>query len=244
MKIALETIPLWDALKENTECPICSLMKKAEEDSVRYYLSSAIMTSEVRIKTNTFGFCPHHYTLLSEEGNPQSLALTMDTYYGENERLLKKDFEAIENSGNEKALRKAVEKFKKDALSRERGCLICTKMKDRLYRYTYTLVSLAIKDKEFREAFFSSKGLCLHHTLITSDTAKDVIGKGEYMLFQKKLFALLSSSLARVREDDWWMTQKYKSENIDKPWRGSEDAHKRAVFKLIGEARVIDPLKE
>ena len=38
------------------------------------------------------------------------------------------------------------------------------------------------------------------------------------------------------------MTQKYKGENYDKPWNGCEDAHKRAVLKLIGEANVIDPL--
>ena len=47
----------------------------------------------------------------------------------------------------------------------------------------------------------------------------------------------------RVQKDDWWMTQKYKSENKDKPWNGAEDAHKRAVEKLVGKVRVIDPAK-
>ena len=31
MKEVLETIPVWDALKEDTECPICSLMKNTYE---------------------------------------------------------------------------------------------------------------------------------------------------------------------------------------------------------------------
>ena len=30
--------------------------------------------------------------------------------------------------------------------------------------------------------------------------------------------------------------------NKDKPWNGCEDAQKRAVYKLVGEADVIDPL--
>ena len=56
MKIQLETIPVWDGLKSGSECFICSLMKEAESDSIRYYLSSAIMTPEVRVETNTHGF--------------------------------------------------------------------------------------------------------------------------------------------------------------------------------------------
>ena len=39
------------------------------------------------------------------------------------------------------------------------------------------------------------------------------------------------------------MTQKYKSENKDKPWNGAEDAHRRAVEKVVGKARVLDPVK-
>ncbi len=244
MKIVLETIPLWDALKENTECPICTLMKKAEEDSIKYYLSSAIMTSEVRIETNTYGFCPHHYTLLTERGNPQSLALTMDTYYRENEKCFRKGFDEIAGARKEKEIRKALDKLERIARERESGCLICSKMDERLYRYAYTLASLSKSDVEFRKAFLSSKGLCLHHTFVVSRIASDAVKGGDYISFQKDLFSLLEQNLERVREDDVWMTQKYKSENKDKPWNGAEDAHKRAVFKLIGEGRVIDPVRK
>ena len=87
MKIQLETIPVWDGVKEGSECFICTLMKKAEEDGIRYYLSSAVMTPEVRVEMNRHGFCPHHSALLAEAGKPQSLALAMDTYYEENKRV-------------------------------------------------------------------------------------------------------------------------------------------------------------
>ena len=56
MKIVLETIPVWDAFKKETECPICLLMEEAEKDGVSYYLSSAIMTPEVRLKPMTKAF--------------------------------------------------------------------------------------------------------------------------------------------------------------------------------------------
>lgn len=244
MKVVLETIPLWDALRKDTECPICSLMKEAEEDSIRYYLSSAIMTSEVRMETNTYGFCPRHYSLLTEHGNPQSLALMMDTYYGENEKCFRKGFDDIAGARKEKDLRKAIGRLEETARERERGCLICSKMEDRLYRYAYTLASLCNTDMEFRRTFLSSKGLCLHHTFIVSNIAFEALDKDGNIRFQKDLFQLLRTSLERVRKDDEWMTQKYKSENRDKPWNGAEDAQRRAVFKLIGEGRVIDPVRK
>ena len=242
MKVVLETIPLWDALREDSECPLCSLMKKAEEDSVSYYLSSAIMTPEVRVETNTKGFCPKHFYLLVSKNKPQSLSLMMDTYYGENEKQFKKGFSLIEKAKSKRDSQKAIEVFSNEVKEREKGCLICSRMNDRLYRYAFTLASLFVQDDEFKKAFLNSKGLCLHHTLIESKIAWDALDKDECVLFQKSLFALLEKNLERVRKDDWWMTQKYKGENYDKPWNGCEDAHKRAVLKLIGEANVIDPL--
>jgi len=49
-------------------------------------------------------------------------------------------------------------------------------------------------------------------------------------------------NLDRIANDVHWMTQKYKSENMDKPWNGCEDAHKRGVDKMTGRHRVIDPV--
>ncbi len=242
MKTELETIPVWDALRENGECLICSLMKKAEEDALGYYLSSAIMTPEVRVKTNKYGFCPHHWVLLTERGNAQSLALILDTYYGENENAFRKGFSDMAKAGNPRQCGKAAGVLRKAAEEREKGCLVCAMMADRLYRYSFTLSSLFASDEEFRSSFTGSKGLCLHHTLIVSSTAHDALSGESFTLFQKELFALLERNLRRVRKDDWWMTQKYKSENAQKPWNGCEDAHRRAALKLTGEGRVIDPV--
>lgn len=244
MKTVLETIPLQDALKADTECPICTLMKEAERDSINYYLSSAIMTPQVRVETNRYGFCPYHAVLLSESGKAQSLALVMDTYYGENEEHFKKGFADIASSSSPRQVDKAVSKLRREAEEREKGCLVCSRMNDRLYRYSFTLASLYEIDEEFRASFLSSKGLCLHHTFIVSDTARDALKGESYTSFQKDLFRLLEENLKRVRRDDWWMTQKYKSENHDKPWNGAEDAHRRAVLKLVGSARVIDSVRK
>lgn len=244
MRIVLETIPVWDALKKNEECPLCALMKEAERDATRYYLSSAIMTPEVRVETNRYGFCPHHSLLLAEGGNPQSLALTMDTYYGENETYFAPHFTAIKKASSARKVQKAIEGLREASQEREKGCLICTRMNDRLYRYSFTISALFQQDPDFKKAFSESKGLCLHHALKVAEIAPDALSGDDLLAFQQALFDNLERNMKRVRQDDWWMTQKYKSENADKPWNGCEDAQKRAVKKLVGEARVLDPLKD
>lgn len=243
MKIVLETIPVWDGLNSNSECFLCSLMKEAERDALGYYLSSAVMTPEVRVETNTYGFCSDHMRQMALANKPQVLALIMDTYYEENKKSFKPDLEKIVSARKSKQAEKAIEAFKASVSSRAKGCLVCSKMDDRLYRYCFTVAALFEEDKDFNKALKESKGFCLHHTLELARIAPDAISGDVLLDFYKTIFSLLDSNLDRVQHDDWWTTQKYKSENKDKPWNGCEDAHKRAVYKLVGEAPVIDPVK-
>lgn len=244
MKIVLETIPVWDGLKEDSECFLCSLMKRAESDAIGYYLSSAVMTPEVRVETNTYGFCPHHMRKLAEANKPQVLALIMDTYYDENKKSFNPAFDKIASAKKAKQAEKAIKEFVDAYNDREKGCLVCTRMNDRLYRYCFTIAALFEQDADFRKALSLSKGFCVHHTLELARVASDAISGDSLLEFYKTIFSLLERNLERVQKDDWWMTQKYKSENKDKPWNGCEDAQKRAVYKLVGEADVIDPLKD
>ncbi len=244
LQLQLETIPVWDGVKEGSECFLCSLMKKAEEDGVRYYLSSAVMTPEVRVEMNKHGFCPHHSAMLAESGKPQSLALAMDTYYDENKKVFQPHISRILEAGNARKAMKAAEGLFEAAHEREKGCLICSRMDERLLRYCYTVASLWSTDQDFRTALESSKGFCLHHTEALIHTAAEALSGDDLMGFCKSMAELLQKNLDRVQHDDWWMTQKYKSENKDKPWNGAEDAQKRAVYKLIGEGRVIDPVRK
>lgn len=244
MKIQLETIPVWDGLKEGSECFLCSLMKEAEADGVRYYLSSAIMTPEVRVETNKHGFCKKHFAMLAEGNKAQSLGLVMDTYYEENKKSFIPSMENILSAGNPRKAEKAFSSLFKAYGERMNGCLICSRMNDRLIRYAYTVAALFEEDADFKAELKKSKGFCMHHTKVLVEIAPEAL-KGDVLLeYYKTLALLLKDNMDRVQADDYYLTQKYKSENKDKPWNGCEDAAKRAVYKLIGEAEVIDPLKK
>ena len=87
-----------------------------------------------------------------------------------------------------------------------------------------------------------SKGFCVHHTEALLRIAKEALSGDDLLAYYQDIFSLMEKNIDRVQHDDWWMTQKYKSENKDKPWNGCEDAQKRAVYKLVGEGQVIDPV--
>ncbi len=243
MKVQLETIPVWDGVRSGDECFLCSLMREAEEDGVRYYLSSAIMTPEVRVTTNDHGFCTKHFSLLAEANKAQSLGLVMDTYYQKNAETFDELLDKVSSSSSPRKAQKLFSSFFDSYHEREEGCLICSRMKDRLDRYTFTVASLYGEDPEFRQALENSKGFCIHHTEALFKMAPEALSGDVLVSFYKTLASLLKTNLERVRQDDWWLTQKYKSENRDKPWNGCEDAAKRAVYKFTGQARVVDPVK-
>ncbi|MDD2405522.1 MAG: DUF6062 family protein [Sphaerochaetaceae bacterium] len=242
MKYELETIPVWDAIKDDKECFLCTLMKQSEQDAVSYYLGSSVMHPETRVSINKTGFCPSHWTMLAQSGAPQSLALIIHTYLGQTKKELEKVFSMLGPTKEGKKTQSVLQKIAQVVRHREEGCLICSQMEKRLLRYTYTTVQLWKDDHDFRLAFETSKGVCLHHMQSLFSMASETLGPLQAKAFSVALTHLTALNLQRLEDDVLWMTQKYKAENIEKSWNGCEDAHKRAVMKLVGESRLIDPL--
>lgn len=242
-KYKLETIPVWDALESDCECFLCSLMKEAEQHGVDFYLGSSVMNPETRVKVNEHGFCHHHFQMLSEARKAQGLALICDTYLEESMRKLKKAFDNLQNVNPGRKCNNAVKQFSQDLKDREKGCLICTQMEKRLDRYIYTIIYMTKNEPNFKDALSKSKGFCIHHFNTLINNAVDVLGSKDGAEFIKFLTEVELKSLERIACDVLWLTQKYKSENHDKPFNGCEDAHKRTVSKMIGDYRIIDPIK-
>ncbi|MBR1920074.1 MAG: hypothetical protein IJ831_10675 [Spirochaetales bacterium] len=240
MKEVLETIPVWDGIRSDSECFICDLMKRAEEDSLRYYLGPAVMVPEIRVQINRTGFCGKHFLDLAAMNKAQPLSLVLDTYYEESKGLFRPLFEKVASSGSARKAQKNFEKLEEAILEREKGCLVCEHMEKRLDRYCSTVAALFGTDAEFRTALSNSKGFCTHHTIQLVHYAPSVI-KGETLAeFIRLVSALLERNLERVQKDVLWMSQKYKSENKDKSWNGCEDAHHRGTEKIVGVGRLID----
>ncbi len=239
MKYKLETIPVWDALHENTECLICYLMDKAEQRFIDYYLGSSVMNPETRVKVNSTGFCPEHYADLARAEKPQPMSLVAHTHLLETVEKIKPILEKLGNTESARKTKKQVAEIRRVLQERDKGCLICESMKTTLKRYAFTLVHLLGNDDEFRSAFSVSKSICLHHLPAVLEMAGEALSIKQQRDFFKEILANVEDSLANSIDDVHWMTQMYKSENRGKEWKGCQDAHKRAVLREIGKGRIL-----
>jgi len=238
MKFELETIPIWDSLNEDSECLICSLMEKAEEDSLKYFLGSSVMNPETRVQVNKVGFCSHHLDLLAKTNKSHSLAVIERSYMEKTLETLEKNFTKLEKANKGQKVNKEILELNNTIDNRLKGCLICNKMQDRLNRYSYTVCALWKQDSEFRKALEASKGFCLVHLKSILTISKECLNPIEQKEFAESMICLERKNLNRINEELIWMTQKYKAENIDKPWKNSADSHKRLIYKLIGKGEI------
>ena len=75
MKYQIDTVPVWDAYKENGECPLCGIKRRTERQELSYFLGESVMEPDQRIEVNAKYFCSDHLKQLHAEGNHLGLAL-------------------------------------------------------------------------------------------------------------------------------------------------------------------------
>ena len=80
MRENIATIPLIDAFKADGECPFCHLEREAEQHAISFILGSAYMEDDIREKTDTTGFCRHHFKMMYDYGNRLGNALILSTH--------------------------------------------------------------------------------------------------------------------------------------------------------------------
>lgn len=241
MKYQLETIPLWDSVEKHPDgCPLCTLMEKAEDRHVSYYLGSSVMEPSVRVRVNDEGFCPDHFRSLHQAAKPQPLALIMHTIIQQTISDLDQDLERLSR------VPERAGRTERDTISRivERisglgdSCLICADMRSTLARYTYTFVHLIVHDDDYRRAYENSAGVCLEHAAEVFRMASQEFSAGERSILCGAVADKLRLDLDSTEKRVLWMTQKYKAEHREASWQGCEQAQVEAIDRIIGKGRV------
>lgn len=239
MKYKLETIPLWDAIEdEGAGCPFCLLMTQKEQRTLDYYLGSSVMNPETRVKVNSVGFCPDHYQAMSERSRPQALALIAHTHLEESSKGLSPILSRLSKARSRRKASSLIRELSSYLSSRESGCLVCSSMTESLQRYLFTFVHLWDTDRNFLSAIEASNGICLHHLQPLLAMALEVLDASRAVEFYEMIEKNITRWIQITSDEVHWMTQMYKSENSDKDWNGCEQAHRRAVDREVGRARV------
>ena len=247
MRYHIDTIPVWDAVKLQGECPLCALRRKIELADVDRCLGGSVMEPDTRVRVNEKGYCQRHHMLLFAQQNKLGHALMTHTHLKETESRAQKIFDsavagaqagagaplmkrALKKDGSREALKEAA-----DALDKLTGtCILCESIEDNMNRYAYTMLHLYDKDASFRKAFEESKGVCLKDAALLLRMASDTLDAKKQADFAMTLQKLMHENLSRVEGELEWFTLKFDYRNSDKPWNNSRDALERAVTKLRG----------
>ncbi|MBQ7455192.1 MAG: hypothetical protein IJS53_02005 [Clostridia bacterium] len=238
MRYHIDTIPVWDAVRENGECPLCSLRRKEEARSVENALGGSVMEPEARVRVNEKGFCARHHALLYARQNRLGHALMTHTHLLETQKRVHRIFQKANGDaprrlfgkGNPSPLLAAADAL--DVLTA--SCALCEEIDAAMRRYAYTLLHLWTHDAAFASAFESGKGVCLKDAALLLRMADEALSAAQQRKFAKTLARLTEGSLSRVAGELEWFTLKFDYRNADKPWNASRDALERAVLKLRG----------
>lgn len=244
MQYHIDTIPVWDALREHNGCLICALRARLENDSVSYFLGGSVMEPDIRIKVNEKGFCRHHQYMLSQQKNKLGHALMMLSHTDEILEKLKKLSDDHTPAAREK---KRLFPLRASAGESEAGkqlaeslgllassCVICEQIEEILTRYVHTFLHLYKNDAAFKKEFTVSQGACLSDAALLIRAAGKEYSQDLYAEITTLLLSQLTHTLAADREDLSWFTQKFDYRNADKPWENSKDAVERTVNELQG----------
>jgi len=228
MKYEIDTIPVWDALKAGTECPLCLLERRSRQAAVRYFLGPSVMVPEVRVKVNETGFCPENLRLLARDPNKLGLALISHTRL----KALRSKFAAkIKARGDVKKQIAALVVFLR---SEETRCLIEDKVTLDLERYGFTLAHLWHQDADFKAAWSASPGTCLHHAPGLLEMAAKTLGGASLAAFVAEYLQLLDTNLGRVEQDVLAFTQTFDSTHSHVLVGNPQGALDRCLQKLAG----------
>lgn len=235
-KEEIYTIPLWDAVRSDDECPFCHIEHQLESDLISFCLSDAYMDDDFRQITNKIGFCKDHYNKLYNSSNKLGLVLInqtyMDTMFKELQNATKnitvgKKSSSLfnKNASNNSSLDKLYQTLCHD-------CYICNRIDKTMDRYYNTFFYLYKKEKEFIDYLDSTKGFCMPHYIKLIQTGQKEASASTFKQFINQTRPLFEKNFNRVLEDMQWFVNKYDYRYKNEPWKEAKDAPLKSIQKI------------
>jgi len=251
LKERIYTIPVNEAFEVDSECPMCILEKRIEDDAIKYTLGPSMMEPDSRIETNKKGFCNRHFTkLYNTQENRLPLGLIIDTHLMEQNGIFHDMYEkaiaGLKKEAESGAIEQLMKGKKKDQSyvfvqsmivklnELEKSCTICEKINFNMDKFTDVILYLFFKEPEFKKRFVSKKGFCLHHLKMLLEGSLKYLNRKQRSEFTMTLMSMELIHLDRIKEEVNWFTKKFDYKNQDAPWKNSRDAIPRSIEKICG----------
>ena len=238
MQYHLDTIPVWEVMELDAQCPLCELYRRNEEKEIERSLGGSVMEPDTRIRVNERGICAKHHAQLFMMQNRLGHALLTDSHTKE---LLKK-LDSAQKLIPSKDAKGGLFGGRRDGLDALIGeldklstsCVVCEALVEHMNRYYYTFMHLWKNDKAFRQKWESSKGVCVPHAAELMRQAQKHLNASQQRDFAQSTMQLVRDQLAQDEKDLEWFTLKFDYRNQDKPWGNSKNALERTINRLRG----------
>lgn len=236
----LELSLVHDAYAAGGECPLCTLVDRAEGVYLASLRGSRVMEPSVRTRTNEAGFCPPHAKRLYEGEGKLGLALVVHTHLQHAAARVTEGLAEVRAGAAEgKKGAARIDRAEERLAGLRDSCYVCELLEGDLARYAFTILYLWQRDPEFPATLRDSRGFCIPHFLRMLAEARAMLSGGELKEWLADVVPLLTGSLAGLERDLLAFTQLHQGTN---PGLGTEDVRSalgRTLQKLIGS--VVSP---
>lgn len=227
MKETIYTIPINDAYDVKCGCPICTIEKKLETESLEYIMGAAMMEPDVRLETNRLGFCEKHFDKMLTMKNRLSLALMLQSYLTD----------LIEKGLPEKGL--IMTKRKYDNISDKlyestHNCFVCDRVSEKLTQYIRNVIYLWQSEPPFRKKTQEQEFFCPKHLAMLLKAGRKELSKSNYSQFCSDHFSNSKKALSHLLEDVTKFCNSYNYMFRDVPLGDANVAVERTIAFLTG----------
>ena len=230
MKERIYSIPLTEALEENSGCVLCTLEKKLEAQAVEYFLGPSMMEPDSREITNGKGFCKNHLKMLFDKNNRLSLALMLETHVKD----LEKSMEIPKKTGMF-SKETPGDIFSNNLYKRARSCALCDKLNAQMSDAAENFAYLWGCEEDFRKMFENSKGLCLEHTALVAQKCNGEIGGKKREEFLSSIVQNQKKQLSELYENLHNFTLSFDYRNAGKELSAEEKESVQTTMNYLSK---------
>ncbi|NLZ43396.1 MAG: ABC transporter substrate-binding protein [Clostridia bacterium] len=250
MQETIYTLALYDAFREESECPLCLIEEKREEEALDYLLHEALMDDRTRGETNREGFCRCHFELMyRKRAYRLQLALLLDTHLAAENARLKKLAAGVAGRGRarlasffswgrDKKKANPEEPLLQELRYQEKSCYICRRIHTVMEEHIKVMFYLWEKEREFATVFAEKKGFCQKHFRQLLERAAQYLSPRQRQVFITRITEKQLANLERIQSEVHRFTEKMSYHNEDLPWDNARDALIRGIKKLAGICRL------
>lgn len=209
------SIPINDVFAPKNGCPICAMRDMLEDRIATYITGAAMMEPDVRIETNSLGFCETHFGHILSRGSRLSVALILESLTSE------VDSDLFQSKHNPK---KAAETIQK----RRHSCFICENVEKNMYHLLSSMIKMWETDTDFRALYAQQPFICMpHYGMIMSAAQK--MSRKNLIQFSEQTVMLSKSYLQNLEKDITHFCRMFDYRNNGADWGNSKYAIERSI---------------